>query len=69
MNHVSILAEALGALKPVAPVTSGRLTLLPFTCTRPGKTRYVLLSTAISRGRLTVTEVSDGGSPSPISKQ
>jgi len=62
MNHASVLADALGALKPEAPLTSGRLTLLPFTCTRPGKTRYVLLSTAISRGRLTVTEVSDGGS-------
>ena len=62
MNHASVLAEALGALKPEAPMTSGRLTLLPFTCTRPGKTRYVLLAAAIGRGRLTVTEVGDGGS-------
>ncbi|MHB8870623.1 MAG: ARPP-1 family domain-containing protein [Thermoleophilia bacterium] len=57
----TLFGEALGGLKPEAPVSNGRLTLLPFTCTRPGKTRYVLLAKAIKRGRLTVTEVSDGG--------
>jgi hypothetical protein len=62
MNNASVLNEALGALKPQTPLTSGRLALLPFTCTRPGKTRYVLLAAAIRRGRLTVTEVTDGGS-------
>lgn len=62
MNHASVLIEALGGLKPEPPLASGRLTLLPFTCTRPGKTRYVLLAKAIKRGRLTVTEVSEGGS-------
>ncbi|MBU2602466.1 MAG: hypothetical protein KKA32_09895 [Actinobacteria bacterium] len=68
MEHASsVLSEALGDLKPEAPLASGRLTLLPLTLlpltrTRPSKTRYVLLATAIERGRLTVTEVSDGGS-------
>lgn len=63
MEHASsVLSEALGGLKPEAPLVSGRLTLLPLMRTRPSKTRYVLLATAIERGRLTVTEVSDGGS-------
>src|SRR5680860_43898 len=57
----TLFREALGGLKPEAPVSNGRLTLLPFTCRRPGTTRYVLLEKAIRRGRLTVTEVSDGG--------
>src|SRR5660398_182432 len=57
----TLFGEALGGLKHEAPVSNGRLTLLPFTCRRPGTTRYVLLEKAIRRGRLTVTEVSDGG--------
>lgn len=63
MNQTSsILKPAFGALRPATPITSGGVTLLPFTTTYQGGKRYVLLDQAIARGRLTITEVSDGGS-------
>jgi hypothetical protein len=58
----SVLASAFSALRPAAPITSGRLTILPFTTTYGGGARYVLLPKAIARGRLAITEVSQGGS-------
>ena len=53
--------RSLGALRPGSPVSAGHLTILPFTSTVEVEARYVLLAKAIARGRLTVTEVSDGG--------
>ena len=63
MSHTSpTLASAFAALRGAPPITSGRLTVLPFTSTYQGGARYVLLPQAIARGRLTITEVSEGGS-------
>jgi hypothetical protein len=58
----SILASAFAALRPAAPITNGRMTILPFVTTYGGGARYVLLPKAIARGRLAITEVSEGGS-------
>jgi hypothetical protein len=57
----SILRDALGGLRPAAPVSGGRLTVLPFTSTHEGRTRYVLLAKALERGRLRITEVGPAG--------
>jgi len=54
--------EAVGGLRPGAPLTEGPLCILPLHGTTKVKARYVLLEQAIERGTLTITEVSEGGS-------
>lgn len=53
--------RSLGGLRPDSPICAGHLTILPFTSTIEVEARYVLLAKAIERGRLTVTEVNEGG--------
>ncbi len=56
------LKDAVGMLRPGAAISEGPLCILPLQATRESTARYVLLDQAISRGRLVITEVSDGGS-------
>lgn len=54
--------EAIGTLRLGAPLAEGSLCILPLESAHEAKARYVLLDQAISRGTLTITEVSDAGS-------
>ncbi len=60
--ETSVLKPVFAALRPRDPIQNGQLTILPFTTGYRCRARYVLLPQAIARGRLTVTEVSEGGS-------
>ena len=54
--------EAVGALRVGTAMSDGPLCILPLSSTAEVKARYVLLEQAISRGTLTITEVSEAGS-------
>lgn len=54
--------ETIGTLRLGAPLSEGPLCILPLESAAKTKARYVLLDQAISRGTLTITEVSDAGS-------
>src|SRR5665647_2578011 len=54
--------EAVGTLRLGAAMSDGSLCILPLRSTAEVKSRYVLLGQAISRGTLTITEVSEAGS-------
>ena len=54
--------EAMGTLRPGAPMWDGALCILPLRSRGKVKARYVLLEQAIGRGTLTITEVSEAGS-------
>lgn len=54
--------EAIGTLRLGAPLAEGSLCILPLESEAKVKARYVLLDQAISRGTLTISEVSDAGS-------
>jgi hypothetical protein len=54
--------EAIGTLRLGAPISEGALCILPLESVTETKARYILLDQAISRGTLTITEVSDAGS-------
>jgi hypothetical protein len=54
--------EAVGALRVGTAMSDGPLCILPLRSTAEVKARYVLLGQAISRGTLTITEVSEAGS-------
>jgi len=54
--------EAIGTLRLGAPMSEGSLCILPLESATKAKARYVLLDQAISRGTLTITEVSEAGS-------
>ena len=54
--------QAVGTLRPGASMSDGPLCILSLRSTAKVAARYVLLEQAISRGTLTITEVSDAGS-------
>ncbi len=54
--------QAVGTLRPGAPMSDGPLCILPLRSDAKVGARYVLLEQAISRGTLTITEVSEAGS-------
>jgi hypothetical protein len=54
--------EAMGTLRPGVPMWDGALCILPLRSRAKVKARYVLLEQAITRGTLTITEVSEAGS-------
>ncbi len=55
------LREAIGRLRLGTPMSDGPLCILPLRSTERVTARYVLLDQALSRGTLTITEVSDAG--------
>ncbi len=56
------IREAVGVLRLGAPMTDGPLCIVPLVSAARVASRYVLLEQAISRGTLTITEVSEAGS-------
>lgn len=54
--------QALGSLRVGEARSDGPLCVLPLTSDVRVKARYVLLEQALSRGTMSITEVSDGGS-------
>lgn len=60
--YQTTIRETLGALRIGAPVAAGPLCVVPLRSTMEVAARYVLLEQALSRGTLTITEVSEGGS-------